>query len=474
MNLTLLNEVERIDKASNSAALPAVHVPDLTVMPNSDAGNAERLHVIHGANIRYVQTSGQWLIWNGVNWSPDYTGAVVRMFIETMRLSASQAIALADTAAAQRATQHALRSTNRAQVDAGLGLLQSISGVSVCAEDLDRDPWLIGTVGGVVDLRTGCAIKPHRDQLITKSIGTRYEPTATCPTWDRFLQTVTSNDAELISFLQSAVGYTLTGMTSEQCLFFLFGTGQNGKGVFTETLKRLLGDYGQTAPETMFTKDRNNTATNDVARLAGARMAVAAELDEGAAFAESRIKALTGSDTITARFLHREFFDFPPTHKFWISGNHKPTVKGTDYGIWRRIRLVPFTVRIADDEKDPDLGHKLAEELPGILNWALAGCLAWRKDKLRIPTSVREATEDYRREEDVIGQFLADTTEESRGERTLTTTLYQAYLAWAEREGIQSRFHLTARRLNRKVEEHGHRRVKSHGVFQWENLAMKS
>ncbi len=172
----------------------------------------------------------------------------------------------------------------------------------------------------------------------------------------------TRGDSELIAFLQSAVGYTLTGTTSEQCLFFLFGTGQNGKGVFTETLKRLLGDYGQTAPETLFTRDKNNSATNDVARLAGARMAVASELDEGAAFAESRIKSLTGGDTITARFLHREFFDFPPTHKFWISGNHKPTVKGTDYGIWRRIRLIPFTVRISDEEKDPDLVGKLADE----------------------------------------------------------------------------------------------------------------
>jgi putative DNA primase/helicase len=474
VNLTLLNEVGRIEKAGDSAALPAVHVPDLTVMPNSDVGNAERLHAIHGANIKYVSTSGQWLIWDGLRWAPDQTGAIVRMFVEVMRLSAKQAISLADSGSAQRAAAHALRSTNRAQVDAGLAMLQSIQGVSVSVSDLDADAWLIGATNGVVDLRIGAAIRPNRDQLITKSIGAKYEPTATCPTWEKFLHTVTRGDVELISFLQSAVGYTLTGTTSEQCLFFLFGTGQNGKGVFSETLKRLLGDYGQTAPETLFTRDKGNSASNDVARLAGARMAVAAELEEGAAFAESRIKALTGGDTITARFLHREFFDFPPTHKFWISGNHKPTVKGTDYGIWRRIRLIPFTVRITDEEKDPDLVGKLADELPGILNWALAGCLEWRMNKLQVPSSVKQATEDYRKEEDVIGQFLSDVTEESREERTLTTALYQAYTSWADREGIQPRFQLTARKFNRKIEEHGNHRIKSRGVFQWENLAMKS
>jgi putative DNA primase/helicase len=255
-------------------------------------------------------------------------------------------------------------------------------------------------------------------------------------------------------------------------LFFLFGHGQNGKGVFTETGKRLIGDYGQTAPESLFTKDRNPAATNDVARLAGCRMAIAAELDEGAAFAESRIKALTGGDTITARLLYHEFFDFPPSHKFWISGNHKPTVRGTDHGIWRRLRLVPFTVTIPEGQKDPHLTAKLAEELPGILNWAIAGCLRWQREGLRVPQCVKAATEAYRAEEDIIGQFLDECTEKRPEARAGRTELYQSYKQWAEGAGIN--YPLTARRFNRQVEERGFQWVKSHGIQTWEGIAIST
>ena len=438
----------------------------------SDAGNAERLHALHGRNIRYVANSGQWLIWSDSRWRPDTTGNIVRMFIDTMRSTAKQATDISDPREAQAITNFALKSTNKSPVDCGIALTQSIEGTSISITDLDSDPWMIGCVNGVIDLRKGEAVRPERAQHITKSIGAKYDPKATCPTWLRFLDVVTNHDAELIDFLQTTVGYTLTGSTSEQCLFFNYGTGQNGKGVFSETVKALLGDYGQTAPESLFTKDKQGGATNDIARLAGCRMAVASELDEGAAFAESRIKALTGGDTITARFLHQEFFDFAPTHKFWISGNHKPTVKGTDFGIWRRIRLIPFTVRIPEDQKDPNLTAKLADELPGILNWAIEGCQRWRREGLRVPECVRRATESYRLEEDVIGQFLTDCTGEQACARTLTTSVYEAYGRWADREGIQERYRLTARRLIKRIEEHGFTKIKSCGVNLWENLIL--
>ncbi|MEI6606239.1 MAG: phage/plasmid primase, P4 family [Verrucomicrobiota bacterium] len=440
---------------------------------NTDAGNADRLHAAHGKNIRYISSSGQWLTWDKSRWVPDSTGHIVRMFIETMRSTARLAADIRDPKEAQAIMGFALRSTNKPSVDAGIALARSVKGTSISITDLDSDPWMIGCVNGVINLRSGEYVKPERGQLITKSIGTKYDPKATCPTWLRFLETVTNGDAELIGFLQAAVGYTLTGLTSEQCLFFLHGTGQNGKGVFSETIKRMSGDYGQTAPESLFTKDKPTGATNDIARLAGCRMAVASELDEGASFAESRIKSLTGGDTITARFLNREFFDFLPTHKFWISGNHKPTVKGTDFGIWRRIRLIPFTVRIPEAEKDPNLTAKLADELPGILNWAIEGCQRWQREGLCVPQCVKQATESYRLEEDVVGQFLTDCTEEQAGARTLTNSVYDAYGQWAGREGIQERHRLSARRLIRRIEEHGFHRMKSHGVPMWENLTLK-
>lgn len=474
LNLDLINELNRINGTQPEVEIKPVEqrVPCLINFPKSDAGNAERFHALHGENVRHVAESGQWLLWNGVRWQPDNTGAVTRMFIKTMRLMAQQAVAMDNAQDAQALTTFALRSTNRDKIKSGLALAKDIEGVTVSVSDLDADPWLVGTPDGVVDLRSGGPVIPRRDFLLTKSIGTSYDANAECPTWISFLQDVTDNDSELMTYLQTAVGYSLTGLCKEQCMFFLYGTGMNGKGVFSETIKSLSGDYGQTAPETLFTRDKNTNATNDVARLAGCRLAIASELDEGSSFAESRIKALTGSDTITARFLHREFFDFRPSHKFWISGNHKPNVRGTDHGIWRRLRLVPFVIRIPDEKKDPDLADKLLTELPGILNWTISGCLLWQRQGLVTPECVRLATDNYRREEDVIGQFLEDCTQEEVDARTLTVSVYQAYDRWCEREGIQQKYRLSARKLNRKIEEHGHHRDKTNGQCIWQTFIL--
>ena len=461
-------------KAPEPLTRAHIITPSLIKFSDSDAGNAERFHLLHGENVRHVAESGQWLLWNGNRWQADTDGAIVRLFIAAMRTLAAQAVGLDDPNAARAKSAYALKCTNLDKVRAGLEMAKAIQGITVSVNDLDGDPWLIGTPDGMIDLRAEKPATPDPLQLITKSIGTAYNASADCPLWHGFLKTVTGGDTELAAYLQTAVGYTLTGLCREQCLFFLHGTGCNGKGVFSETIKALLGDYGQTAPETLFTRDRNSSATNDVARLSGTRLAIAAELDEGAAFAESRIKSLTGSDTITARFLHKEFFDFQPSHKFWISGNHKPTVRGTDQGIWRRLRLVPFTVRIPDEQKDPALAEKLLGELPGILNWALAGCRDWQHRGLVSPACVNKATQDYRREEDVIGQFLDDCTAEQAAARTPTTAIYQAYDLWAEREGIQSKFRLSARRLIRRIEEHGFTRTKSHGSWVWQALSLSS
>jgi putative DNA primase/helicase len=446
-------------------------VPSLTIYHLTDAGNAERVHAYAGQNFRYVVESGQWLLWNGHRWNPDSDGAMVRLFVSVMKETGRQAFDLPDRTRADDIVKHAMKSMDAGKVSSGLTMLKSILGVSVSVNDLDADAWLIGTSDGMIDLKTGKPTAPDRSKLVTKKIGTRYDQEAICPTWITFLHTVTAGDAELIDFLQSGIGYTLTGSTREQCLFFLHGSGQNGKGVFSETVKSLLGDYGQVAPESLFTKDRNQSASNDVARLSGCRMAIAAELEEGAEFAESRIKSLTGSDTITARFLYQELFDFTATHKFWISGNHKPSVKGSDLGIWRRIRLIPFTVRIPDSEKDKNLADKLRDELPGILRWSLDGCLKWQRDGLEAPQCVKQATEEYRADEDIIGQFLAECTVEDRDDRVLMSSLYESYQGWAIKGGIKRP--LMARILNKKLEERGLHRMKSNGGKYWEGIALK-
>lgn len=233
-------------------------------------------------------------------------------------------------------------------------------------------------------------------------------------------------------------------------MFFLHGKGQNGKGVFISTIEALLGDYSQTAPESLFIVNKNGGGIpNDLARLVGCRLSVAAELDESAAFAESRLKSLTGSDTITARFLHKEYFDFPPTHKFWISGNHKPAIKGTDTGIWRRMRLIPFTVTIPDERKDKKLSEKLKAEMSGILNWAISGCIKWQSEGLTVPSCVKSATDEYRAAEDVVGQFIEEATK-PHGEIT-KGELYVHYMAWCDKCGVRSR--LTSRIFNDRIGE---------------------
>jgi putative DNA primase/helicase len=286
------------------------------------------------------------------------------------------------------------------------------------------------------------------------------------------IHTAAAGDAELIRFLQAWTGYTLTGSVKEECLAFLHGTGANSKGTVTECIRALMGDYAMTAPESLFVVDRNSSATNDIARLSGCRMACAAELDESASFAESRLKAITGRDAITARFLHREFFDFQPTHKFWISGNHKPSVRGVDHGIWRRIRLIPFTVTIPKEERDLELADKLRVELPGILNWAIASCLLWQREGLQTPQCVAKATADYQAAEDVVGQFLDDCTDTDTTERTLQSSLYECYQAWTAKQGIKKP--LTATMLNRKLEERGMKRGKVRGGIYWHEITIKS
>jgi putative DNA primase/helicase len=424
---------------------------DLVHFHNDDSGNAERFQALHGENFRYHRDSGTWLRWDGIRWI-NGGDEVIQAFIHTMRTLAIQAGNHHDLSTGKDVSKHAFKSCDLHKVRAAIELARSIPNVSVNSSMLDHDQMLVCAENAVIDLRTGQAIPADRGQLITKQIGTAYDPQAKCPLWIEFLDTVTGGDKELIDFLQSAIGYTLTGKTTEQCLFFLHGKGQNGKGVFTATIESLLGDYSQTAPESLFVVNRNSGGIpNDLARLVGCRLSVAAELDEGASFAESRLKSLTGSDTITARFLHKEYFDFAPTHKFWISGNHKPAIKGTDKGIWRRIRLIPFTVTIPEEKKDKRLSEKLKAEMPGILNWAIEGCLRWQSDGLRVPSVVRSATDDYRAAEDVVGQYIDEATRPD-GE-TSKADLYAHFLAWEMKNGIRSK--MTSRKFNERISERG-------------------
>jgi putative DNA primase/helicase len=304
----------------------------------------------------------------------------------------------------------------------------------ISPDDLDADPWLFNTANGTIDLRTGILRGHRREDLITKLAPVEHNPAATAPAWEHFLQRVLPGE-DLRGFVQRATGYSATGNTSEQCMFINHGTGANGKSTFQETISAALGDYAMRTPTEMLLAKRSDGVPNDIARLKGSRFVSASETEEGRRLAESRIKDLTGQDTITARFMRAEWFDFEPVHKLWLSTNHKPEIRGTDQAIWRRIRLVPWTVVIPPAEQDKKLPEKLRAELPGVLAWIVQGCLEWRRKGLQAPEEVRRATVEYRAEMDVVGAFLAECCAIAPERDVSAADLYKAYGEWCKDTG---------------------------------------
>jgi len=243
--------------------------------------------------------------------------------------------------------------------------------------------------------------------MLTKLAPTEYHPEATASTWTKFLERIMPN-AEIRAFLQRAAGYSLTGLTGEEALFVAYGTGRNGKSKFLGAVQDMLGpDYAQQMPpQTLMLKKGDSGASSELARLKGARFTATVETGEGGRLNEALVKQATGGDKISARYLFKEYFEFKPTHKIWLATNHKPTVRGTDEGIWSRIRLIPFEETIPEAERDQHLAEKLAKEAAGILAWAVQGCLAWQSERLAVPEAIRQATQDYRESMDQIGEFI--------------------------------------------------------------------
>ena len=284
----------------------------------------------------------------------------------------------------------AVAAGNEAKIKAMLNVARYQVGIVATPETFDSNPHLIGVTNGVVDLRTGTFRSAAKEDYITKQLGVAYDPNATCPTWERFLSRVLNDDLEQISYIQRAVGYSLSGGVSESFLFFLYGMGQNGKSIFAELLQLLFGDYGLKTTSELYTLDRHGKEPEtEKARLVGKRFVTGSETEEGSKLAESRVKDMTGGDTMTGRNLYCPPFNFKPSHKIWIYGNHRPDIRGNDDGIWRRIKLIPFLVKIPDGEKDGNLPLKLAAELPGILNWAIAGHSVLLRDAARYGPRVR-------------------------------------------------------------------------------------
>ncbi|MBI1209284.1 MAG: hypothetical protein GC191_18605 [Azospirillum sp.] len=356
----------------------------VTPVEGSEDELACRFTAKHRNDLRYVAAWGKWLEWDGCRWKFDSTLRVFDLARLVCRAAAAESddedLASARTVAAVEK----LAKSDRAHAST--------------VDQWDIDPWLLNTQGGTVDLRTG-QLRPHsRIDHLTKI--TAATPGGDCPTWLAFLDRVTDHDADLQSFLARMIGYSLTGITRDHALFFAHGSGGNGKGVFLNTITRLMGDYAAVAPMETFVATASDRHPTDLAMLRGARLVSAQETEEGRRWAEAKIKSLTGGDPISARFMRQDFFTFVPQFKLVIAGNHKPSLRAVDEAIRRRFHLLPFTVTIPAGERDPNLPKKLEAEWGGILAWAIEGCLEWQRIGLQPPKAVVDATEKYLSEED--------------------------------------------------------------------------
>lgn len=420
--------------------------------PTTDIGNAERLIAMHGRDLHYVTAWRSWLVWNGKRWQRDEVCELERKAKRTVRAIWREARSEKNKERKKDLSRHAIISEGNSRINAMIERARAEPGVAVRYQEFDQQPFLFNVKNGTLDLSTG-EIHPHdRDHLLTKYTDVEYVEGATSPLWLAFLDKIFGGDQLLIDYLQRAVGYSLTGDTREQCLHLMHGTGSNGKSTFLEVLQALLGDYGVQADFATFVEKKGDGPRNDVARLAGARMVRSSEIGEGKRLNESLVKSLTGQDTIAARYLYSEAFEFRPTFKLWLAANHKPVIRGTDHAIWRRVRLIPFTVTIRDDEKDETLKDRLLGELPGILQWAISGCESWLESGLNPPEVVTIATAAYKNESDILGSFLEECCELSPALEVSATELYTAYKRWAHENG---EFELSQTAFGRRIEERG-------------------
>lgn len=450
------------------STLPITPIDEYTT---TDLGNARRFADQHGWYARYCHVWKKWLIFDGELWVEDETGKVFRLARETVMAIYKEASDASDASQRKAIADHAKRSEAAGSINAMVNLARSEHGIPVILAELDADPYKFNLQNGTIDLLTGELKKHNRKDLITKIAEVIFDPDAESPMWESFLDRIFSGNQHIIRFLQRAVGYSLSGCIDEQCLFILWGTGRNGKSTLIETIRALVGDYGMAAGFSTFTL-KGNGIRNDIARLKGARMVAGTEGSDGARFDESLIKQLTGGDTIAARKLYSEFFEFKPTFKIWLATNHKPRIGGTDLAIWRRVHLIPFNVTIPEEEQDRELPSKLLAELPGILNWALRGCLEWRQEGLIVPDAVRAATKEYREEEDQIAPFITDCCVVRERVTVSAKAIYGAYVNWCEVNGERV---LPKRSFGQRLGEKGFDQHKgTGGQRQWIGIGLQA
>jgi putative DNA primase/helicase len=398
----------------------------------TDTSNAFRLMREYGADIRYIAAWKKWIIWTEGRWKADEGYLIHDRGLAMVRGIYEELLKTADYRDRIEIEKAATQSEAVRRRKAFIEAASWIPELNVTPSDIDTNPWLLNVENGTIDLKTGEFREHRREDMISKIAKVKYDTRADCPVWKQFIREIMNCNTDLIIFLQLAAGLALTGDTSEQVMFILYGSGANGKSTFLNVLMRILGDYAIATPTDTFMRRKGDQISNDIARLRGTRLVTTTEAEQGRRLSEPLIKQITGNDAMTARFLYGEFFDFIPTFKIFMATNHKPVIKGTDHGIWRRIKLIPFTTTIAEEKQDKHLEEKLLEEKSGILNWLLAGTGMWCEKGLATPQAITRATEDYRNEMDVLGNFIKECCVQNPGVSVRARELFKVYQTWCD------------------------------------------
>jgi putative DNA primase/helicase len=420
----------------------------------------------HYTHLRYCYETGSWLAWNGSVWKMNDKASVDQFAEQTVRSFPIEAAEYSDSTERNEFMDWAKRSANLQRVKAMIE--SSHYQLHVDQDRFDSDPMLLNVRGASINLTDGTHKDNDRNDFCTKIASATYDPNVECPKFMSFLDRIMGGSADLKGYLKRAVGYSLTGSTREQCFFIAHGSGANGKSVFLNLIRDLVGTYGLNVPmDTLMTKAKSGGINNDIARLNGARLVTAIEGETNQKMAESLVKQLTGGDKITARFLYHENTEFVPKLKIWMATNHKPQVSGNDPAIWRRIHLIPFKVMIPPEEQEKDLPTTLREEFSGILKWAIEGAIEWNKVGLNPPAEVQSATEHYRSEMDTFSRFCGEMINKKVGSTVAKSHLFVAYLQWRDDEGGEE---LTKRELTIRMKQLGFEEGRSKLERHWKDV----
>lgn len=473
----LLNQEPTKAEKAYAQVLKNREIKDPLKYANTDLGNAEFLRDGWGERLRWCHQTGCWLFWSGSVWEEDERGAW-RCVSEMARARTQAAYTIEDEKKRDAALKWSRGSESAARHKACLTLAQTFPEVSINVDDLDPNPWLLNCQNGTLNLRTG-ELKPHDPRnFCTRCVTVAYDPDAKCPAFEAFLETISGGDAEWVAFIQRAMGYSLNGTTMEQKFFMCFGEGSNGKTVLLELVLWLLGAYAIAVdPSTWLEQKDPSKPRPDIARMRGARFTKSSESRDGLRLDMGVVKQVTGGDRLTARHLYQKETSFEARCKPWFATNHKPEIPHTDHGTWRRIVLIPFSVKIPEDKADGELAEKLRDEGPGILAWLVRGALDWLRLRLAIPEGVAKHAREYKADQDVLGGFFADRcdlTPDMCGQRRWVKSgdLYSAYRRWAEKMGERV---LSSQKFGRMMAERGFEGTKTGtGSRIWRGLALQA